>query len=358
MSFDFSARARSAREALAVPDVPLGAIRARARTARTHERMRLLAASAALVVALGAGSVAGAKLYSSVRVWLGGGKAAMTVKSFDGVREPTNAEFRKAIAHATFPVVLPVGLPEGTRVTAVFSTPSGRPSALVISYENDRTGMKPSFVLVDPAVVDLGGRLLEMQSASAKDVYTWRAGGEVVLMPKTVSASQAKTVETAMRSATPADTLAATEPMLPAITVLGGPNRLEAAEEHRTPGVPNVLIDRAQTRSVPGLVEHGQPIRDMRVFHVTAFPYVNGEPDYSRAKGWNERRIVVSPSGVRAIAAVLRSLHGGAAACTCEVLFSAPNAAAYRIATIPLAETQPVRVYTVDARTLAVTPGD
>jgi hypothetical protein len=358
MSFDFSAQARSAREAIAVPDVPLGAIRSRARTAHAHERMRLLAASAALVVALGAGSVAGAKLYSSVRVWLGGGKAALTVKSFDGVREPTSAEFRTAIAHATFPVVLPVGLPEGTRVTAVFSTPAGHPSALVISYANGRTRTNASFVLVDPAVVDLGGRLLEMQNASPKDVYDWRAGGEVVLMPKTVSASQAKTVEAAMRSATPAATLAATEPMLPAITVLGGPNRLELAEHHRTPGVRNVLIDHAQTLSVSGLAAHGQPVRDMRIFHVTEFPYVNGEPDYSRAKGWNERRIVIPPGGVRAIAAVLRSLPGGAAACTCEVLFSAPNAATYRIATIPLAGTEPVRVYAVDARTLAVTPGE
>jgi hypothetical protein len=356
MSFDFSAQARSAREAIAVPAVPLGAIRARARTARIHERMRVLAASAAIVVALGAGSVAGAKLYSSVRVWLGGGKAALTVKSFDGVREPTSAEFRKAIAQATFPVVLPAGLPDGTRVTAIFSTPAGRPSALVISYENGRTGMKASFVLVDPAVVDLGGRLLEMQNASPKDVYDWRAGGEVVLMPKTVSAAQANAVKSAMRSATPAATLAATEPMLPAITVLGGPNRLEVAERHRAPGVPNVLIDRNQVLAVPALAERGQPIRDMRIFHVTEFPYVNGEPDYSRAKGWNERRIVIPPSGVRAIAAVLRSLHGGGApGCDCEVLFGAPGAGTYRVVTIPLRGASGVHEYTVDAKTLAVT---
>lgn len=357
MSSDFSAQGRSARAAIDVPDVPLGAIRARARSAGTHERTRIFAASALLIVALGVGSVAGAKLYSTVRVWLGGGKAALTVSSFDGVREPTSAEFRKAIAHATFPVVLPAGLPPGTQVREVFSTPAGHPSALVISYETPQTGFKTSFVLVDPAVVELGGRLLKMRNASPKDSYDWRAGGELVLMPKTVPAALADRVKSAMQSATPAATLADTLPMLPTILVLGGPNRLELAERHRVPGARNVLIDHNQLGAVAALAAKGQPIRDMRVFHVTSFPYVNGEPDYARAKGWNERTPVVPPNGVRAIAAVLRTVRnaGGGADCTCEILFSAPRPNAYRIAAIPLAG-DAVREYDVDARTLTVTP--
>ncbi|HEX3464656.1 MAG TPA: hypothetical protein VHS78_11465 [Candidatus Elarobacter sp.] len=356
MSFDFSAKGRSARATIAVPEVPLNAIRARSRAARAHERtMRIAAVCTALVVvALGAGTGAGAKLYSTVRVWVSGEKASITVSSFDGVREPTSAEFHDAIAHATFPVVLPVGLPPGTHVTHVFSTPARHPSALVISYVNDRTGLKASFVLVDPKVVQLGGTLLRMQSASPRDVYDWRAGGELVLLPKTVPAAEADRLKAAMQTATPDGTLRATEPMLATISALGGPNRLELAERYAPRNGRSALIDRNQTRSVAALAAQGRPFLDMRVFHVTDVPYVNGAPDYARAHGWNARTVAIPPGGVRAIAAVLRSARGAGGDCACEVLFNQPNAAAYRIWTIPLSPSADVKAYEVDARTLAV----
>ena len=112
-----------------------------------------------------------------------------------------------------------------------------------------------------------------------------------------------------------------------------------------------MLIDRNQTRSVAALAAQGRPILDMRVFHVTDVPYVNGAPDYSRAKGWNARTVAIPPGGVRAIAAVLRSAGGD---CGCEVLFNQPNPAAYRIWTIPLAASAEVKAYEVDAKTLEV----
>ena len=356
MSYDFSAQARSARALIDVPEVPIATIRARSRASRAHERMRIAAACAALlvVVALGAGTGAGAKLYSSVRVWLSGGKAAVTVSSFDGVREPTSAEFRNAIAHATFPVVLPIGLPAGSRVTHVFSTPAGHPSALFISYANDRTGKHVSFVLVDPAVVDLGGQLMKMQGASPSAMYDWRAGAEVVLVPKTISAAEADRIKAAMQTATPAGTLAATEPMLATVIVLGDPGRLELAERYRPHSGRSVLIPRDQLRSVPALARQGAPIRDMRVFHVTEFPYVNGVPDYSHVKGWNARTVAVPPGGVRAVDAVLRSARGAGVNgdCGCEVLFGQTSPTAYAIWTISLSGPAEVRRYAVDARTL------
>ena len=353
MSSDFSAKGRAARASIAVPDVPMPSIRSRARAARTHERLRVVAACAALVVALGAGAGAGAKLYASVRVWLSGGKASVTLSSFDGVREPTSAELRDAIAHATFPVVLPTGLPEGTQLTHVFSTPARHPSALIVSYVDDRTGFKAGFVLVDSAIVELGGTLLRMQSASPADVYSWRAGSELVLLPKTVSKADADRIRAAMQSATPASSLRATEPMLPTIRVLGGPNRLRLAERYRPERGPTYLIDANQLGEVPELVAKGRPIRDMRVFHVTSIPYVNGEPDYRRVKGWNARALAVPPAGVRAIAAVLRSA-GTPATCGCEVMFNAASPATFRIWTIPLSPPAEVKAYEVDARSLRV----
>jgi len=357
MSSDFSAQGRSVRALIDVPEVPIASIRARSRASRAQERMRIAAACAALLVAVvvGAGTGAGAKLYSSVRVWLSGGKAAVTVSSFDGVREPTSAELRNAIARATFPVVLPTGFPDGTRVTQVFSAPAGHPSALVISYANDRTGMKAGFALVDPAVVEIGGQLMTMQGASATDTYSWRAGHEVVLVPKKhLSAAEADTIKAAMQNATPADTLAATVPMLPTVIVLGDTGRLQLAERYRAQNGHSILIDHNQVRSIAGLARQGAPLRDMRVMHVTEFPYVNGVPDYAHVKGWNARTVAVPPGGVRAIGAVLRSAHGagGNGDCNCEVLFNQTSPAAYAIWTISLSGPAEVQHYTVDARTL------
>lgn len=356
MSSDFSAQGRSARALIDVPEVPIASIRARSRAARAQQRMRIAAACATLLVAVavGAGTGAGAKLYFSVRVWLSGGKAAVTVSSFDGVREPTSAEFRDAIAHATFPVVLPTGLPAGTRVTHLFSTPAGHPSALFISYANDQTRKNVSFVLVDPAVVDLGGQLMKMQGASPSEMYDWRAGNEVVLVPKTIPAAEADSIKAAMQTATPADSLAATEPMLATVIVLGDPGRLQLAERYRPQSGRSVLIPRDQLRSVAALARQGAPIRDMRVFHVTKFPYVNGVPDYAHAKGWNARTVAVPPGGVRAIDAVLRSARsaGENGDCGCEVLFDQTSPTAYAIWLISLSGAGDVRHYTVDARTL------
>jgi len=177
-------------------------------------------------------------------------------------------------------------------------------------------------------------------------------------MPKTVSAAEADRIKAAMQNATPADTLAATEPMLPTVIVLGDPGRLELAERYRPQSGRSVLVPRDQLRSIAGLARSGAPIRDMRVFHVTEFPYRNGVPDYSRVNGWNARTIAVPPGGVRAIDAVLRSARsaGGNGDCGCGVLFAQTSPAAYAIWTISLAGPAEVKRYSVDARTLVPVP--
>lgn len=358
MQSDFAARGRLARARLAAPDVPLDAIVRRSRAAHARARLVAVMAPAALVVAAiaVAGTGAGAKIASSVHLWLSGGEATLRVTSFSGARAPLRSEFHAAIANATFPVLLPVGLPADTRVQAVYASPIGHPSMLLISYLNGRTGLKASIGLADPAAVEMGRRFSTMNAGPHAAVYDWRAGGEVVFAAKDqLPSGLAEGIKAAMAQTTPAASIAANDAMLSNIVALGQTDRIALAERYRTPGAANVLIDAQQTRSLPHLAARGEPMRDSRIFRVLSFPYVNGEPDYAHAKGWNAQRVAIPPSGVRAIAAALRARGGASADCGCEVLYSKPSAAAYDVTTIPMSGADGVRRYAVDATTFAVT---
>jgi hypothetical protein len=165
MSSDFAAAGRIARELILVPDVPFQSIRRRARSAQTRGRLAVLATCVAIsgaVVAAGTG--VGAKLYGGARMWLQGDKVASAIDSGVYMRDPVGSELRDAIAHATFPVVFPVGLPPSSRVRAVTMAPLGHPSIITVSYEGaaskaDRLGRHQSISMVDPAVVDSAGTL-------------------------------------------------------------------------------------------------------------------------------------------------------------------------------------------------------
>jgi hypothetical protein len=367
MSFDFSAAGRSARERIPAPEVPMESIRTRSRAARTRGRVQTLVACVAIFAGVvGAGSGLGAKIYDGVRVWLSGGEMSMTMTSFVMVREPTARDLRDAIAHATFPVVLPVGVPAGSHVIGIELTPAERPSVIVIAY-HDRAGREGgSFALLDPAVVDREGGL---QAASARfgPVYDWRLRGEIVLTSKRVvsksflSADDLARVKAAMARSSPTESLAATEPLLTKVTVIGGgaSERLALAERYRPRTGQSVLIDQVQVPSIPRLAQRGAPILDMRTYRATKVPYVNGQLDYAHVTGAASKTIAVSPNGVRAIAAVLRSTGAGdhPNACRCEVLFNQPSSKTYWVWTIPTSgSSDGVKKYVVDARTFSVTP--
>ncbi len=333
-------------------------IRRRSHAARGRGRLRAVAACAALAVgAVGAGTGIGAKLYDDVRVRLSGGSVAMTMHSALMVRRPTAADLRSAIAHATFPVVFPVGLPAGSRVYGLEATPDGRPSAIFVSFLDAGGRDGPSFVLLDPAVVETDGGFLKA-SASLGEVYQWRVGGEIVLLAKrAVSPPEVSRIKQAMLTTSPRASLASIEPMLAQVTVLGGNVRLAIAERLRAASGPSVLLSDREIASVPGLAKRGAPILDMRTFHLTKIPYANGQIDYRNVKGSRPKLVAVSAEGVRAMDAVLRSgaERRAGAACGCELLFSQSSATTYRIVEIPMSGSA-VRKYSVDARTLAVTP--
>ena len=355
MSSDFSAFGKLARNAIPVPEVPMQSIRRRARTAAEKGRFRTIAACASVAIALVvAGTGVGAKLYDGVRVWLTGSKIEMSIHSGVIMREPDAALLRREIAHATFPVVFPVGLPAGARVQMVTLTPLGRPSVVSISYEGPH--FKSGLTIVDPAVVDTGDATGPGGTGPVvKDAEHWRIGGEVVIVRRgSIPARDLDQIRAAMAASSPSASLAATEALLPKVVVVGGDIRLGVAEQLRPAGGRSVLIGKQGVESIPGLVTHAQPLLDRRVWHLSSITYRNG--DISTASMTKADGIAVSADGVRAIGTVLRSRTEGPSKCGCEVLFYRPNANTYWIWTIPLQARGEPRKYTVDARTLAVSP--
>lgn len=356
MGSDFSAMGRSARELIPVPALPLESIRSGSHRARARGRMQAIVVCAALsLCALGAG--AGAKMYHDAQVRLSGGKITATVHSGVLMRQPTAADLRKAIARATFPVVFPVGVPAGSRVSMVTLAPADRPSMITVSYQNERTGFKASFVLLDPAVVDSSDASLPGSAPPLREAYHWQAGGETVAVLKNrISLRDVNRAEAAMAKATPAGSLAVTETMLPKMTVLGATVRLAVAEQYRPANGRSVLIDGAFLQTVPGLVAHRRPLIDSRIAYITQIAYAHG--DIAKGVARPPKDIAVSAGGVRAIDAVLRST--GAAAgrdCGCEILFNQPSPNVYWVWKIALSGPERVSKYAVDARTFAVNPG-
>jgi hypothetical protein len=357
MSFDFSESGRSARELIPVPDVPLASIRSRSQAARKRGRVQALVACAAISVGVvGAGTGIGAKIVDGLRVWVSGGQAAIKLDSIVVIRHPTSPELRDTIAHATFPVVFPVGIPADSRVFMLTATPADRPRAIIVSYQTHTGSDGPGFVLLDPAAVDASSGGVQAASARFQAVYHWRAGGEVVLaIKKRLVAAEVERIKAAMAQSSPRESLAVVETMLAKVAVLGGPNRLELAERYAPGTGRSVLLDELQVRSIARGGNRGTPILDRRVFRASHVPYAHGDIDYRKLGPSRSKSVAVPANGVRAIAAAVRS--AGGAACGCEVLFNQPNAATYWVWTIPMSGAQAgVKKYSVDARTLGVTP--
>ena len=356
MHSDFSTRGRSVRELIPVPTVPLDSIRRRSRAARARGRMRTIVACAAIVIAaLGTGAGVGAKIYDRVHVWLSGGRSAIVVHSGVIMRHPIGSELREAIAHATFAVVFPVGLPAGSRVEMVTLAPADRPSAITISYQNG-SGFNRSFALLDPAVVSDAAKLPGGPvGIGTGTVRRWQIGGEIVLVRSTGSpAHDLDRIETAMIGSSPRDSLAANEAMLPTMIVLGGTVRLAAAERYRPANGRSVLLEPAFVRLIPGLAKRNAPLLDSRITTLDDVRYAKG--DLSGAHLVKRDEVAaVSAGGVRAIDAVLRS--GGIGRngdCACEILFNQPSGTAYWVWNIPLSGPATAKRYSVDARTFVV----
>jgi hypothetical protein len=336
----------------------MDSIRSRSRAGRARGRVRTAVAGAALLVAVGAGAGVGAKIYEGVHVWFSGDKVATVVHSGTVMHHPMGSDLRKAVAGATFPVVFPVGVPAGSRIDLVTLAPVDHPSMISLSYHDEKTGFKASFALVDPAVVSADGKFppgLPAMLIRMKTFRHWRVGGELVAASDKLPAADTDRITAAMMKASPEESLAATETMLPRIRVLGGTVRVAIAEDLAPPGPNSVLLGDEQIRSIPSLVERHAPLADQRIVEATSIGPQQGKIIKAQVRPHHD--VAVPASGVRAIDAVLRSADAhDRNDCGCEILYYQPDSSTYWVWKIPLAAPGAVKKYAVDATTFAVTP--
>jgi hypothetical protein len=349
---------RSARDRIAVPDVPVDAIHGRLRAVRSAARVQVAVCAALCLVVLGAAAGFGAGIVKGVQIWLSGDRGAIVIQSFVMVREPTIADVRDAVGRATFPVVLPTGLPAGTRVTRLFYAPNDHPNALVLQYSNDATKFDASFTLLDSRAIETAKTLSMAGTAQPRtfDVVRWNVGGETVVsgrLPR-LSRDTLDRIEAAMADASPQRSVAATEPMLRKISVQdASPQLADIVERYAPHDLRVVLLGQLHPREIAKLVSSHEPMLDSHIVYLSSIPSTRQGPDYAKATLVWPKTIVISANGVRAIDALFRSIrvHGP---CACAILFDGRDAATYHVWKIPLSAPATWVNYAVDARTLAV----
>lgn len=356
MDSNFSATGKAARELIVVPELPMDLIRVRSRRATTRERVRALIVYCAIGIALlGAGAAVGQKLYDGVRVWLSGGKAAVSIGSFVMVREPTASDLRHVVERASFPIVFPVPVPTGTRMTMLIFAPAERPNFVEVHYHNEGTNFNIGFSLIDSTTINTNETTLP-SSTWQPSSYQWRVGRELVLAPRfahTPSIDMNR-IKQAMMQSSPASSLAFTETTLRKVVVLGVRPELAVVAERYAPRTGrSVLLDPQLTARIPNMVREDKPVVDDRIVYLSNIPTVRGEPDYSKATLHWPRVILIPAAGVRAINAALR-FNSAQRDCHCVILFNQPDPATYWVWKFPLSQALRVKKYAVDAKTFAV----
>lgn len=358
MHSDFSTMAKAARSAIAVPAMSMETIQGRSRAGLVRDRARILALCGALTLAaFGVGTGVAAKFYDGIRTWITHGQVAVVVDSLVVDSEPMPAELRDVAARAAFPVVFPVGLPAGTRVTKLLFAPHERPTSITIGYRmpNDK---HVGFTLNQTSTMQIGSAGLPegRKRPIFREAVQWEVGRETVIALKAfLPNTQAARVKAAMLHATPRQSLASTEAMARTFPALDRtPDAADAAERLVQAGMHPVVIAQPFLRYLPPLVKQHRPLLDMRITYLTHIPAVHGQPDYANAMHEWPRHAIISANGVRAIDAVFHRT-GDTYQCACAILFTQSQGGAYRIWILPSASSKrPVR-YVVDARTLAVT---
>lgn len=308
MPSDFVQRARVAFAALPVPVVPLAGIRARSRRRDLRDRASFAAAGAAVLVAsFGVASGAGAAITDAIRVWISGGTAAIDVRGMTVTKHPMRSDLADVVARATFPVVFPVALPHGMRLWQLMSAPSDHPTTVTVEYTS-AGGALLGFTLIDASSVTAGSAPAGLPNQA---VRRWTAGREVVIVPASRAAKTAP-IERAMQKTTPAASLAATGLLAARIVSFDAPFKVEIAAEKIATDARSVLLDGRPLSLISSLARAGRPLLDTRTVTLTDIPQVDGSPDYRHATLRFSRGIAVSATGVREIAAYLRTHRASA----------------------------------------------
>ena len=262
MQSDFALACKEAKNRIAVPRVPIETIRSVARKPVVQWRRRVMAAAAAIVIValFGVGVAFGGKLLRELRVWFPSGQTGRMEISADNITmsyRVTASVLRRAVGGTPFHVVLPSGLPRGTRLHFVItlSGANGRALAFAYSYPiSSRHAGFANFFLANRSLrlsenaplfrlmSHLTPRLILRTPPSGKIVH-WFAGDETVILSGTLSGRQAEHVKASMASTAPKTALAETIAMTGEIVAVGAPVTADKAQHYRRPGVTGYLFD-------------------------------------------------------------------------------------------------------------------
>lgn len=361
MHADFSTAAKAARAQLSVPAVDLREIQERARSRGLKERFRAIAVSAAFALgALGTAAALAANA-GGMRVWLFGDKAAIAIDSFADTYGPTMNDLRAVTASATFPVVLPVGVPRTSRMMLITYSPADHPNVIWISYIDPATHRNTGVLIVDSrSIATSEASLPANMGRITSDASKWTAGKETVIVGKRyMSAGAVQRLKDAMISSDPASSLAANAPSLARIPVLPrglGFEYEQLGDRYAPANGRSVMLLAPVLRQIPELARDGKPLPDLRTVYVTHVPAAHGEPNYSKATVRFPKAVALAPAGVRAVDAVVRSSRI-TPACKCAILLNERPGSAYRVWVIDLARPERAKQYSVDPATLKVSAG-
>lgn len=266
MRSDFAAACKTAKSKIIVPPVPIERIRSgAARPQPGWSRRPFVAACAAItaMVALGAGVAFGGKILSGIHIWLPpAGNATIMADRISLAGRPTAESMREIVASAAFRLILPTGLPQGTRLRTVATLSGAGRRIFMLSYEYPiATGPGRGF-----ATVMLSGRSFPFAQTAppfrpigirpviAMRVHKpvrWFVGREEILVWSSLTAQQVARMRAAMAATTPENALNKTIAMSGAIIPIGTPRTSEIAERYRQPGINGYLID---GKLIPALV--------------------------------------------------------------------------------------------------------
>lgn len=358
MPSDFAKAGKTLEHALRVPDLPIQAIRSASRVQRKQHQWRVaIACALAAIVALGSGTVLAARLFG-FRMWLYGNRAASApVQSFTVYSVPDETTLRHVSSSATFPVVLPVGLPSGTRVLRLVVAPADHPSIIMIQYQNNQ-----AYTLLDSSLVQNGKppQLPHIVSRPILSLHYWRVGGEVVVSQNSPRWPQDAGIKAAMLRATPQESLAQTISNLYRIVSLddasdGTGNAADAIapSDGRT-----ALVDRGHLSEVAALVRDHRALLAAQSTTIDHIPTIQGKRDLGHASFHpGPQKLVVSANGLRAIAAVLATnVCGKAPKFTCELLINERAGMPYRVWVFPVRSPQTPQRYVVDPHSFHAEP--
>ncbi len=194
MQSDLRAACEAARLGIAVPEIPLAAIRSaaeRAPTPNNHHKRIIAVILSSFVIA---GAAAAAEYWKGAHVGFGPFGNSLRISTtgpFHLKVNPTREDLRDLARQATFPVRFPSGLPAGTTIAEV----GYGPSIILADYNLPGTWRRSNHllrvVLADPRALTGSSEphafVFRIGGLAATGSVHWNVGGEVVIVMRSLA---------------------------------------------------------------------------------------------------------------------------------------------------------------------------